>query len=545
MRILPPLLLVCLACLALAGEATRAEQEARALAAVVALPDGAKREAGLKIVRGAWQRFREDAKTAEQPAAEGEPPRLAELRQRNSGIAALRTLAAEQGMAAMAGLVEAHLLRWPFDDEARAMLGLGRLAAGDHDGALRELIAVLALDPTGAAVGELRGRLFVDSDDEALAARAAADLAPLVARLLTAGCAAEAAGDVTGSGRALGELKPLLRAVRGPAAEGRLAALRAAEAERTEAWQQALEGWRAAATAGVTVPDPAPRLRALTRRLRAGEVDAAIAGSDATLLGELSPAFPERDDLQGRLFRLLLVRGQLGDVRRAALALLAAAPEHPLALLTADGAAAALDAKRVELLPPIVVRVRLAAPELGTRFPVVHGLDAALSEAGGDATGALAAIDRMLAAQPDDRAARWQRARLRLATGDNAGAIADCDTLIAAKPDDADTLSLRSRARGSAGDRAGAIADLDRLVVLRPGCATILSRARARRHLDDEAGTIADLNLLVETAKEKGDSVVLLDAADLTRDAALQRKLLEKASSLGNAEATLRLRRMR
>ncbi len=538
-------LLLLLACLAAAGEATRAEQEARALAAVNALPDGARREAGLRIVRGAWARFRDEAKAAEQPAAEGEALRLAELRQRNSGLAALRKLTEEQGAAAMRGLVEAHLQRWPLDDEARALLGLGHLAASDRDAALRELITVLSLDPTGSAAGELRGRLYVDAEDAELAARATADLAPLVARLLAAGCAAEAAGDAAGSAGALAELKPLARAVRGPAAEGRLAALRAAEAERAEAWPLAMEQWRAAATAGVTVPDPAPRLRALARRLRAGEVDAAVAGSDAALLGELSPAFPERDDLQDRLFRLLLVRGQLGEVRRAAEALLAAEPEHPFARLAADGAAAAVDAKRLELLPPIVVRVRLAAPGLGVRFPVIHGLDAALSEAAGDAPGALAAISRLLDLRPDDRAARWQRARLSLASNDHAGAIADCDALLAAAPEDAESLSLRSRARAAAGDRAGAIADLDRLVALRPGCTTILSRARARRHLDDQAGMLADLDLLVGQAKDAGDSLVLLDAVDLTKDAALQRKLLEKASALGNAEATLRLRRMR
>ena len=538
-------LLLLLACLVFTGEATRAEQEARALAAVNALPDGAKREAGLKIVRGAWQRFRDESKAAEQPAAEGEAPRLAELRLRNSSLAALRKLADEQGTAAMLALVEAHVARWPLDDEARALLGLGRLASGDRDGALGELITVLACDPTGTAVRELSGRLYVDDADAERAERAASDLAPLVARLLDAGIAAEIAGDAAAAQRALAALEPVAKAVRGVLAEARLAALRGAAAERAEAWPRALEFWRAAAAAGLAQPDPGPHLRALIHRLRAGEVDAAIAAGDLTVLGELSPSFPERDDLQDRLFRLLLVRGRLGEVRQAAEALLVAEPDHAFARLAADGAAAAVDPKRLELLPPIVVRVRLAAPGLGVRFPVIHGLDAALAEASGDLAAATVAMDRLLELRPDDRDARWQRARLRLAGNDHAGAIADCDVLLAAVPDEADTLSLRSRARAAAGDRAGTIADLDRLVAMRPDCAVILSRARTRLALADEAGAATDLALMVETAKVPADSIALMDAVELTKDAALQRKLLEKASALGNVDATLRLRRMR
>ncbi len=538
-------LLLLLACLVFTGEATRAEQEARALAAVNALPDGARREAGLKIVRGAWQRFRDESAAAEQPATEGEAPRLGELRLRNSSLAALRKLADEQGAAAMLALVEAHVARWPLDDEARALLGLGRLAAGDRDGALGELITVLACDPTGAAVRELSGRLSVDDADAERAERAAADLAPLVTRLLDAGIAAEIAGDAVAAQRALAALEPLAKAVRGAQAQGRLAALRGAAAERAEAWPRALELWRAAAAAGLTQPDPGPHLRALIRRLRANQIDGAIAGRDTLLLGELSPAFPERDDLQDRLFRLLLLRGRFGEVRLAAEALLAAEPEHPFALLARDGAVAAVDPRRLELVPPIVVRVRLAAPGLGVRFPVIHGLDAAMAEAAGDTAGATAAMDRLLELRPDDRFARWQRARLRLAGNDPAGAIADCDALLAVVPEDVDTLSLRSRARAAAGDRAGAIADLDRLAAMRPDCAVILSRAQTRLALGDEAGTAADLRQLLELAQATADSFALIDAVELTKDAALQRRLLEKASALGNVEATQRLRRMR
>lgn len=538
------MLTVLLAAALPAGEATRAEQEARALAAVIALPDGERRAAGLQVVRAAWRRFRDEAQAAALPPGEDDPPRLAELRARNAGIAALRELAEKQGAAAVSALVEAHLARWPLDDEAQALLGLARLAGGDRDGALRALTTVLALDPEVAAARELRGRLFVDAEDEAIAATAAADLAPLLARLLAEGCAAEAAGDVVAAQRALAAIVPLMRAVRGPAAEGRLAALRAGAAERAGEHAAALALWRTAAAAGVAPPDPAPRIRALVRHLHAGRVDTAVAAGDAADLRLLSPAFSERDEVQDRLFRLLLTRGRLAEVRDAARELLAADAQHPLAALLADGAQAALDPRRLELLPPVIARIRLAAPALGARFPVLYGLDAALTEAAGDAAGAAAALDPLLAARPDDRDARWQRARLRLAAGDAAGALADCTALLAGREDDVDALALRGRARATAGDAAGALADVERVVALRPGCAALLARARVRRQLGDATGTASDLAALLAAAQQPGDSLLLLDAVELAPDAHGQRQLLEKASQLGNAEATLRLRRL-
>jgi tetratricopeptide (TPR) repeat protein len=539
-----PILILLAAC-AWAGEPTRAEQEARALNAVVAMPDGAKREAGLKSVHAAWLRFREGVAAAAQAPVADETPRLAELRQRGASLASLRQMAGEQGPAAVAALVEGHLERWPLDDEARTLLGLGRLAAGDRDGALAALIAVLACDPTAGAARELRGRLALGDSDPVVLDRAAADLAPVTTPLLDAGCAAVAAGDATAAGRALAALEPLAKAVRGPLAEAKLAALRAAAAERGEAWPRALELWRAAAAGGVAQPAPAPRIRALVRRLRHGNVEAAITAGDPTTLGELSSAFPERDDLQDRLFRLLLGRGQLAAARDAARALLEADPAHPLGLLINDGTQASLDPRRLDVLPPFVARLRQATPQLGQRFPVLYGLDAALCEAAGDVPGALAALAPLLAAHPEDRDARWQHARLSIQAGDISGAIADCNLLLASQPDDLDALALRGRARAAGGDRAGALADIDLVVAVRPGCPAWLARARVHRQLEDAAGVAADLASLIEAAQEAVDSLALLDAIGLTADPALQKRLLEKASQLGNAEATQRLRRLR
>lgn len=527
------------------GEEPRAAQEARALAAVLALPDGPRREAGLRVVQAAWRQFREEAATAaSSPPAEGEPPRRAELRERSRSLTALRRLAEEQGRAAIAPLVEAHLERWPLDDEARALLGLGLLEAGQREAALRALLAILACDPELSAEDgrELRGRLFLDHEEAAFRERAVRDLAPLVARLLAQGGEAVAAGDGARADRMLAQLAPLSAAVRGERAEAMLAVLRADGAERAGRHGEALALWRSALPAGIERPDVAARHRAAVRRVRAGDLETAIAAGDAEALAELSPAFPEHDALQDRWFRLLLTQGRLAELRRAAEALLAADPAHPLALLCRDGAVAALDPRRLALLPPVIGRIRAAAPELGPRFPVLFGLDAALAEAGGDLAGALAALDRLLALRPDDRTARLQRARLRLRADDAAGALADCEVLLAADPDDADALAQRGLVRAAAGD-AEALADLDRVVALRPGPAALLARARVRARLALDPAP--DLEALLAAARSPADTLLLMDALELARDAGLQRRLLERASQLGNAEATLRLRRLR
>lgn len=526
----------------------RAQREARALAAVAALPDGDKRDAGLRIVRQAWRQFREDAAAAAGPVPADATPeraaRLADLAARNRSLARLgRDRAA----------AEAHLASWPLDDEARARLGLIRLDAGDIDAALAELLTVLALDPAGGR--ELRGRIALarlaeaaPDDRASRLAEAAADLAPSIDRLLAAGAAAEAAADPAAAGTALAELERLAPAVVAPLAAAHLAALRACAAERSGDAAGALALWDRAVAGGAQRPDPAPRRRALIRRLEEGRIAPAIAAGDLAVLVRLSPSFPEHDALQDRCFRLLLQGGRLGEVLAAARELLAADPAHPLGLLLAAGAEAGLDSRRLELVPPLIPRVHTAAPELGRRWPVVHALDAALCELAGQPAAAAAALDPMLAAHPDDRDARWQRARLRSAAADHAGAAADCDALVAARPDDLDAIALRGRARAAAGDRAGALADADRVVAAKPGTATLLARARVRRALDDRAGALADIAAMPAAASAVTDIDPLLESAEMARelgDLPAQRTALEKAAVLGSADAAQRLRRLR
>lgn len=545
-----PLLLLALA--SWAGEATRAEREAGALRAVLALPPGEKRSAGERIVREAWSRFRADAE-----AARGEPPadadearraRLAELAARNTAVPVIEARVAELGLAAALPLIERGLERWPLDEGLRLLLARARHEAGDAAAALGELEAALLLDPGLAAARELRGRLLLARDQPGDRDRAAADLAPLIARLLAAGAAAEDGGDAARAATTWSELEPLAGLIDSPGARPVLAALRAGAEERAGRHAEALALWREAAAADLALPRPAPRIRALIRRLRADAVEPAVATGDIAALAELSPAFPEHDALQDSLFRALLRRGRLIEARDAARALLDADPAHPLARLIADGAEAGVDPRRLALLPPVVARLRLALSELGPRFPVLHALDAALTELAGDPAGAAAALDPLLAARPDDRDVRWQRARLRLAGGDHAGAIADADLLLAQAPDDVEGLGLRGRARAAAGDQAGALADIDRVMALAPGPGARFARARVRLALADTAGCAADLAALIEAVADTAGSPLLVEASDLAArlpDEALANRLLERASALGNAEATLRLRRQR
>jgi hypothetical protein len=548
-RILP-LLLLALA--AWSGEPTRAEREAAALRAVLALPPGEKREAGERIVREAWNRFRADAE-----AARSEPPadadearraRLAELAARNAAVPVIEARVAELGLAAALPLIERGLERWPLDTGLRLLLARARHEAGDAPAAIAALDAALLLEPELAPARELRGRLLLARDAPGDRERAAGDLAPSLARLLAAAAAAESGGEREPAAAAWAALEPLAGLIEAPDARTVLTALRAGAEERAGRDAEALALWREAAAAGLEQPRPAPRIRALVRRLRADAVAPAIAAADTVVLGELSPSFPEHDALQDTLFRALLRRGRLVESRDAARALLDADAAHPLARLIADGAEAGLDPRRLALLPPVVARLRLALAELGPRFPVLHALDAALTELAGDAAGAAAALDPLLAGRPDDRDARWQRARLRLAAGDHAGAIADADLLLAQAPDDVEGLGLRGRARAAAGDQAGALADIDRVMVLAPGPGARFARARVRLALADAAGCAADLAALIEAVADTGGSPLLVEAADLAGripDEALATRLLERASSLGNAEATLRLRRLR
>lgn len=115
-------------------------------------------------------------------------------------------------------------------------------------------------------------------------------------------------------------------------------------------------------------------------------------------------------------------------------------------------------------------------------------LAVALADAG-DNAGALEAIGRVLAIDPDSVTARQNRATLRLSAGKAELAIADCDAALAGLPADslerAPTLLTRGAALHVVGRLREAAADLDEALRLEPK----LANARtARGHVYAEAG---------------------------------------------------------
>ncbi|MCA9539054.1 MAG: tetratricopeptide repeat protein, partial [Myxococcales bacterium] len=102
-------------------------------------------------------------------------------------------------------------------------------------------------------------------------------------------------------------------------------------------------------------------------------------------------------------------------------------------------------------------------PDSATRWT---NLGAARSAAGRYAEAAEATREALRRA-PGDRTARLNLARYLLHLGDAAGALAEVERLLAHTPD-ADALALRGVLRGNAGDLAGARADFEAAVALEP-----------------------------------------------------------------------------
>ncbi len=542
-----------------AGESDRAATEAKVLNAVVAMEPGPQRERGLKILHGAWETFHADRIAAIAPPPNDATPerveRLRQLYELTLSAAELEKLIAGRNYTEVITSASARLKQWPLDETVRAYYGLALLEAGDQAEAQRQATIALLLDDTSTAVRELRGRLTIadlasvrdPAEQTRRREEAAADVMPAVTRLIAEGMQAEAAHDVATAALVLKDIERLSPVLTNDNVVARIAALRAAAVERAGDAAGALVLWERAAAGGVRDPDPSPRVRALIRQLEPERIAPALAAGDVAALRRLSPAFPERDDVQDRLFRSLLARGKLVEARDAAQALLAADPQHPLAHLLEAGCTAAIQ-RRIDAIPALHTQMQAAVSELGNRFTLVHALNAMLTELSGDYAAAAAALDPLLAGDPNDRNVRWQRARLRLAAKDNPGALADCDELLKSQNDDVDALALRAQVRAALGNAAGAIADADRIVALRPGTASLLARAQMHQALRDNAGVSADCAALVTAANTIDDTAALLEASDIAKtigDAATQRTLLEKASALGSGEALRRLHRLR
>jgi tetratricopeptide (TPR) repeat protein len=198
----------------------------------------------------------------------------------------------------------------------------------------------------------------------------------------------------------------------------------------------------AAATVAATgAPAPVPPEHRLDYGLALADATADHASEARAPLEAARAAWPTRVEPLIGLGRLAVKLGQTDEALRLAAEAAALAPEHPAPLLL--GARAALDAYRF-------AAARDFAERLARRLPGDRAALALLARARGltgDAAGALAAADRVLAIDPESEDGHYQRA-LALAelgrAGESAEALARYDTYRVALETD---LALRDRWR--------------------------------------------------------------------------------------------------
>jgi tetratricopeptide (TPR) repeat protein len=116
----------------------------------------------------------------------------------------------------------------------------------------------------------------------------------------------------------------------------------------------------------------------------------------------------------------------------------------------------------------------------------------------GDPSGAAAAYDAALAANPEFVDAYYERGLLRAAAGERSAALADLDRAAGLSPRAANVFYSRGLLRSLAGNMAGAIGDFTRALDLRSGDYPEARIARAEALLDagDQARARADIDQL-------------------------------------------------
>lgn len=120
----------------------------------------------------------------------------------------------------------------------------------------------------------------------------------------------------------------------------------------------------------------------------------------------------------------------------------------------------------------------------------------------------LQALTRALRYEPDDLAARFERAVWRSITGDWQLLIEDCDALLRAKPDDAMTLGLRACGYLELDDPQAALADIERAIELGfDSTQNLMTRIRCQLALEDTESVAADLEQILS---EEPDNVYAL-----------------------------------
>ena len=111
---------------------------------------------------------------------------------------------------------------------------------------------------------------------------------------------------------------------------------------------------------------------------------------------------------------------------------------------------------------------------------------------------ALRAFDKVLAAHPEHRYSRESRAKLLMKFGDAEGALADLDILLAGDHRDANLLALRANAGIAAGHPRQAVGDLTEALKQFPGRFDLVSaRAVANEILGDDNAALADYETLL------------------------------------------------
>jgi tetratricopeptide (TPR) repeat protein len=384
----------------------------------------------------------------------------------------------EGAIAAMRGLVDAAAPSDATRDLETGLAGmLAETGAAEEAAALVE--AVLAEDRDHVAALKLRAKLALDADRPEAAVqdlRAALAQAPDDAEALTVMALAY---ERQGARELAGE--QLARAVeasdRAPAESLRHAAFLMQEGRTGPAEAVLVDALREA-------PDH-PELLAMLGEVHLARRDFARAGQVARLL-EASDDPAAREMAAALEARRLAAEGRT-DERLALLEALAGDGD--------EGAMAAL------------VRARLEA---------------------GDAAGARAYLDGVLAAAPDDPAARLLMAGVEAAEGDLAAAEAGFRALVAEAPGFAPAWAAWAGFLADAGRGAEAAAALDRGLAANPGDADLMfARAGLAEAAGDREGAIALYEALY--ARDRGAPVVANNLASLIASSRPDPQSLERA----------------
>ena len=113
----------------------------------------------------------------------------------------------------------------------------------------------------------------------------------------------------------------------------------------------------------------------------------------------------------------------------------------------------------------------------------------------GDKSGALSDYDKSISLNPDDAEAYNNRGVVRYDLGDKSGALSDYDKSIELNPDDATAYNNRGVVKHKLGDKSGALSDYDKSISLKPDYAEAYNnRGWLKIDLDDLAGSLSDCN---------------------------------------------------